>query len=421
MTRSRKAFWSLLIAALVLMTSGVLAGAGSSQATPLTGSLSLTDQTWTCSGPVSLASVSVTIGAGQPLDAIHLNDGCTGTIGSINVVTAANDGMKLNNAVNLTVGGGSITCTNHNNGAHQDGVQAMGGSSVTLSNLTVNCPTANNAALFINQAGPNPPPTNVICTGCYLFGTTSSTVFVTGHSVRSGVENSTICPSPLTYRKGPGSNPVDAGNSYPTACAGPPSSSPPPAPPPPPPPGPQSPSRTYSVTVAASPRVVTYGGSTTLTGRIAGPAVDGQTLSVEAVTAGAPAFKPFGTVKTSVDGSWNLKVTPRIWTNYRIGIAGVKREIVVNVRPRIGLSLRGQLLSVHVASARSHRGKTVFLQRLTTHGGWITLRRSTLDRNSNAVFALAAALGARVRVLLPARQAGFGYVASTSRVVRLHR
>src|SRR5262249_22808272 len=54
-----------------------------------TGSVTLTDQTWVCAGPVDLDSVSVTMTAAAAQlprteeDAIHIINGCTGRIGRV--------------------------------------------------------------------------------------------------------------------------------------------------------------------------------------------------------------------------------------------------------------------------------------------------------------------------------------------------
>ena len=46
--------------------------------------------------------------------------------------------------------------------------------------------------------------TDVLCNACYIFPTSNSSAFVTDSVVRSGLQNSTLCPSLyFTYRKGP--------------------------------------------------------------------------------------------------------------------------------------------------------------------------------------------------------------------------
>src|SRR5262245_22391596 len=185
-----------------------------------TGSVSLVNESWKCASQVNMDSVSVTMTSGNKV-AIVMTSGCTGTIKNIRVTTNASDGIHVNmGAHDVTVGGGSIVCNGHAPGAHQDGIQAMAGSNVTFSKLTINCPTANNADLYVNWSGSKntTPPSNIICVGCYLYGTQSSSAFVGAHSSQSGLKSSTICPSRyFTYRKNSTSK-LDVTKTYPKSC-----------------------------------------------------------------------------------------------------------------------------------------------------------------------------------------------------------
>ena len=108
---------------------GAAAGAG-----PIRGSVTSTDKTWVCKGPVDLDSVTVTMtpaapGGAAATDAIHLASGCTGRIGRLEVTTSIADGVKVAQGVHdLTIGGGRIRCLAKTPLLHQDGIQAMGGS-----------------------------------------------------------------------------------------------------------------------------------------------------------------------------------------------------------------------------------------------------------------------------------------------------
>jgi hypothetical protein len=192
-----------------------------------TGSIVQTDQMWVCNGPVNLDSVTVTmtpasIGSRRDEDAIHLQPGCTGRIGRIDVTQYAADGLKSTEGVHdLTIGGGTIRCLGKAPNLHQDGAQIMGGDRITLENLTIDCGRANdtliNSNLFIKQAGKSAdPPTDVVCDHCDLGGFTAHTVNIQA-SIRSGVTNSTLCSGKyprLTLTIGSDAqSPVNAGNS----------------------------------------------------------------------------------------------------------------------------------------------------------------------------------------------------------------
>ena len=114
----------------------------------------LVDRTWTCTGPVNIPLVRVTMRAGA--DGIHLREDCSGRIGRIEVDTWTLDGMKVNApapaAHDLVIEGGYIRCHDSEPNAHQDGIQAMGGSRIRLVGLELNCNSGPNAQLFIAAA-----------------------------------------------------------------------------------------------------------------------------------------------------------------------------------------------------------------------------------------------------------------------------
>jgi hypothetical protein len=195
---------------------------GKKPAPVATGNLVLTDQTWTCDGPVNLDSVTVTIDASSAArDAVHLRDGCTGRIGRLVVTQSVGDAVKVaQGAHDLTIGGGSIRCLAKGPNLHQDGIQVMGGARITFQGLSVDCGRAGerliNSNLFIRQSGKSTePPTDVVCADC-AFGAGAAHTVNIQTSVRSGVENSTLCTAKypkLTLTVGAGAvDPVTVGN-----------------------------------------------------------------------------------------------------------------------------------------------------------------------------------------------------------------
>jgi hypothetical protein len=196
----------------------------------LTGSIEQTDQTWVCRGPVDLDSVSVTMtsaftnrGGG---DAVHLEPGCTGHIGRLDVVTSVADGVKVAEGVHdLAVDAGSIHCLGKVADVHQDGMQVMGGSRITLRGLRIDCGRQQdkliNSNLFIKRSGRSVnPPTDVVCVDCSLGGSAAHTASIQ-ESVRSGLVDSRLCSAKytkLTLLIGPNAvDPVDVGNAI-DAC-----------------------------------------------------------------------------------------------------------------------------------------------------------------------------------------------------------
>ena len=116
---------------------------------------------------------------------------------------------------------------------------------------------------------------------------------------------------------------------------------------------------------------------------------------------------------------WRTHVRPLVSTTYRATWAGfTSRAVRVDVRPLVLLrrSESGRL-RVTVRSARSYRGRWAALQRRTGRG-WRFVRAVRLGRGSTTRFRLARRRGV-VRIYVPRSVAGRGYVAGSSRPLRL--
>jgi hypothetical protein len=229
----------LVLAMLAFALFAATSATGGRADGPLTGSIVRTyslgqcDQNracFTCSGPVDLDLVAITVDTtANTVDAIKLADGCTGTIRKIVVLTQSGDGVKVSSgAADVTIAGGSITCTDRAGAVHQDAIQAMGGTGILFKRVVVTCPTANHSAFFVNRAGvADETPTRVLFQNGYL-GSTGTTVAI-GTSKKSGVQNSVVCPSlrlgkPVSIPDEPSGGgppavkPVNDGNTFPAAC-----------------------------------------------------------------------------------------------------------------------------------------------------------------------------------------------------------
>ena len=157
---------------------------------------------------------------------MHLEPGCTGHIGRLDVVTSVADGVKMTEGVHdLAVDAGSVRCLGKVADVHQDGMQIMGGARITLRHLRIDCGRQEdrliNSNLFIKRSGRSvDPPTDVVCVDCSLGGSAAHTASIQ-ESVRSGLVDSRLCSakySKLTLSIGPNAvDPVDVGNAI-DAC-----------------------------------------------------------------------------------------------------------------------------------------------------------------------------------------------------------
>jgi len=151
-------FFALSLAAAIAFVSVATA------ATP-SGDIVSNGKAWSCSGPVNLASVTVSIKASDPSnDGVFLRSGCTGYIGSITVDQWHGDGIKVGNgAHDLEIGSITVHCYAHDSGKHQDGVQVMGGKNIRVDGGYVGCYSANDSQVMIHEGvGSHELPTNVI-------------------------------------------------------------------------------------------------------------------------------------------------------------------------------------------------------------------------------------------------------------------
>lgn len=153
--------------------------------------VALVGKQWHCTGPQDNTQVNVDMAAGTNQDAIHLDAGCTGVI-RVGIVTGARDGIKIHAGAHDLEIWGTITCTEKAGIVHQDGVQAMGGTRVTLKWLRIRCPTGNNGGLFVNAGkGQRSVPTDIVCEHCDVFEGNAA-IHVGPSSLRSGARDSTL-------------------------------------------------------------------------------------------------------------------------------------------------------------------------------------------------------------------------------------
>ena len=125
----------------------------------------LVDQPWSCRGAVNIDLVRVTLRT-TVADAIQLDQDCSGRVGRVEVETWTADGIKVQNrgvvAHDLVIESGYIKCHAVAGNAHQDGIQAMGGSRITFRELRVDC--LRNANLYLSRGGSGATtPTDIVC------------------------------------------------------------------------------------------------------------------------------------------------------------------------------------------------------------------------------------------------------------------
>jgi hypothetical protein len=181
--------------------------------------------------------------------------------------------------------------------------------------------------------------------------------------------------------------------------------------------------RTAGVTLTARARRVVFGRGVMLSGLVpttrAGESV---TLFAEEFGKGSP--RAIATVVTGGGGLWRYLARPRIRTSYAASWNGAtSRATVIGVRPAVSFRRIGKARFVtRVVAARSFAGRVVKLQRRSSAGRWVTVKRLRLKRRSAATFRARLRPGvSRLRIVMSVNQAGPGYLAGISRTIVYRR
>jgi plastocyanin len=186
-----------------------------------------------------------------------------------------------------------------------------------------------------------------------------------------------------------------------------------------------------TVSLASSASVVKYGRAVTLSGKTV-PTTAGTTVDILAQAAGETTFTKVASVATTNGGAYSVSVTPEIQTNYRAEFQNGNARVVsavtaVQVRPKVGLVLRTvkgvrAYFTVRVTSSQTYEGNYVLVQRKNSLGRWTTVKRTALGAFSSDRFFVRIPKGtSRIRTVLPASQAGPGYLFSASRIIAVSR
>jgi plastocyanin len=176
-----------------------------------------------------------------------------------------------------------------------------------------------------------------------------------------------------------------------------------------------------NVTLQAGATTVVYGNSTTVSG-----AVTNQLMN-ESVTLTSQPFgkgtQSIATTTTQSNGLFSFGVSPTIQTSYQAHWRTTDSPSVqVNVAPRVGFGQSGRLYVAKVTSDLGYAGHYLWVQRKAPYGSFRNVKRIYLGASSRAVFRVTVPKGRSIlRLVLPASEAGQGYVQSLSRLIAVRR
>jgi len=170
----------------------------------------------------------------------------------------------------------------------------------------------------------------------------------------------------------------------------------------------------------ASRSDLVFGGSVELSGKF-DHGLAGQPVVLLAKEHGETTYSSTALLATEAAGRWSVKVEPTIATSYEAtSLAERTPAISVGVRPRVTLSRSRGRFVARVLSAASYERHFVLLQRRGAHR-WKTVQRIVLSRRPRRFKVKLPHGRSRLRLFLPASQAGAGYLAAFSKTVLVRR
>jgi plastocyanin len=172
-----------------------------------------------------------------------------------------------------------------------------------------------------------------------------------------------------------------------------------------------------AVTLATSLQQISYGTGITLSGQVNSKKA-GENVQLSYLPWGQGSEAVLATVITGADGLFTFNLTPKILTTYR---ATWKTASSLPVQTAVAPSISFGRLNgfvTRVFAGRSMARKQVQLQRFSSFGQWVTIKRVFLDLNSRVRFQAKLPSGTnRLRIAMSVNQAGAGYLAGFSKEI----
>jgi plastocyanin len=174
------------------------------------------------------------------------------------------------------------------------------------------------------------------------------------------------------------------------------------------------------VSVGVSQPIVTYGEQTTIAGTVSSQKANEQVL-ILAQPYGSSA-QQIATLETGAGGAFYYTTAPTMLTSYSVRWKSVTSQTVtVQVRPKVTLTRTSSTrLFARFSATPSFAGHTIYLQRRSKFGQWVTVERLKLGPNSGRIFTAPHVKGTSTyRVYITTNQAGTGYLDAGSNSVRV--
>ena len=178
-----------------------------------------------------------------------------------------------------------------------------------------------------------------------------------------------------------------------------------------------------AVSIAASLPIIIFGQQIHLTGVVSSHDAN-ERVTIYAQPYPQASFSQVTTVLTTAGGAWDYIVAPQILTIYQAKLkSSTSTNVQIGVQPQITFKHSRSYYSTRVFAQTSHAHHWVYVQRLSRFGQWVAIRKVTLGNNSGRVFRLRHLRRgvSRLRIYMTVNQAGLGYLAGYSPVLKVRR
>lgn len=178
-----------------------------------------------------------------------------------------------------------------------------------------------------------------------------------------------------------------------------------------------------SVSLAATAPIITYGGTVTLGGKVSS-AKAGEQVVVYGKPYGEVSYVQLATVLSADTGIWSYTVKPELLTSYQVQWKNLKSaEIQIAVEPKLTLKRVGAWFIVRVDAARSFKNRWVYVQRRSSLGQWVNVKKVIIGTPQTQRFKIRVLPKglSQLRLFMTVNQAGVGYLASSSNVMLVRR
>jgi hypothetical protein len=176
-----------------------------------------------------------------------------------------------------------------------------------------------------------------------------------------------------------------------------------------------------TTTIAASKPVTICCQAVTLSGTVSTRKA-GERITILSLENDDIVSDPIAILNTDASGSWSTKVVPKIETTYIAQTSTSKSNpLTIKVHPRLGFGVNGNNFTAKITARDTFAGAVALFQVRQPSGGWKTIQLVVTNLNSVARFHVNLKRGKTyfVRIYLPQRQAGPGYLDGVSHARRV--